>query len=354
MSVTTRYQRALQKQITIMIAVFSTIASFLTPHDLLNFASSNPTLTQQIDYFIVVFAGMCNGNYNTRKTLYHLLELTEVGSIYLPCPMRLLRLICVRKCENCKITNLRNIPRYWGLALCFSCIRRLTSVHVTHPLNYQRWPLEYFDIFRHPRLATKEYDKVPGTKYQRGHYNQAQKYFVFNETFFDSFGQPQGPYFFSALKHVLKRFYTYTDVDNYLRTNFNAPPLPAYEELNRLICKFRMKMYERIQEGKQARYNAKLRFRKKKLTAVIKILIKLEDLLNPRMCELIRFRHYNRYYMYLHTKRPLKNNSCYIFLHPSIHQIMLPYLLTPSILRSQAQYVALADHLNSISEDLII
>ena len=86
-------------------------------------------LTYEIVFQSVLLRG--GRTWNSRETLHLTLRQARIGCIYMPSPMRLLRLCCGKRCERRGCTNTVSYVRQFGMCFCSRCL----EAHGTHEIS---------------------------------------------------------------------------------------------------------------------------------------------------------------------------------------------------------------------------
>ena len=91
-------------------------------------------LTYEIVFQSVLLRGG-NSGYS-RKTLESIMNLTRSGKIYIPSPMRILRLCCGKRCESIGCSNrVPSVQADFGIFLCKDCLNNMKE-DIVHISNY--------------------------------------------------------------------------------------------------------------------------------------------------------------------------------------------------------------------------
>lgn len=339
-----------------LISTFPLFCEFFEPQDLLRFVISSKDFFSLATYQVVVWISTVNGNQRTNRTVRYLLEQTRVGSIHLPSPLRVLRLVCVKRCEACNRRTLYNLPRYFGLAFCWDCLSELTDyVHPPQHRRHQR-NIEWHDIVIHPRVVAKKIQQ-PRVSYPRNErFNCNDRYCMLKHPFRASGGAPQGPLVtISDGKLFVDKFRTFNQIDRFITHNVHGAPLDAYDELNNFIAQSRnivsaleFKRHERMIRGKVS-------YRIQKYEAVKRLLVKLGSLVNERMRQILQYRRVNHRFLYLGAKVRLRwdrPDRCLIFANNFVERKLFSALRSPVLtMRSTSRMNELAQTLNSYPSD---
>ncbi|KAI9352078.1 hypothetical protein BDR26DRAFT_914464 [Obelidium mucronatum] len=158
--------------------VLGALAHFVGPRELLRLACTCRAGKTWVTHAAVVAAVLFRGGKSARKTLALLRPLLAAAAVFVPSPLRVLRLCVALRCENaaCREKVLHIRPDF-GLHLCFACLKALTA-DVSHK---RKRDLLLFPkhIVLHPRAAI-------GCRQQAIHY-------ILINTFVDASGEKCGP-----------------------------------------------------------------------------------------------------------------------------------------------------------------
>ena len=97
--------------------------SFLKPRELLAVSEVNKALRHVIasDYKLILDIGLTNGG-RSKKSLENLLRLIRLQAIYIPTPLRLLRIINGVRCEFCNNGYTHYLRPNAGVMACWDCL----------------------------------------------------------------------------------------------------------------------------------------------------------------------------------------------------------------------------------------
>ena len=130
--------------------VATTIFSFLDMRCLLRVANTNNFLRSIVTYEHVIRGSMMHGGH-AKQSMERLARLMEKRCIWIPSPLRLLRLVNGKRCENCTQGRANLVNADFGVFFCWNrCITRTFSKKVN--INPKWSP-----YVRHPRVAKAEY-----------------------------------------------------------------------------------------------------------------------------------------------------------------------------------------------------
>jgi hypothetical protein len=76
------------------------VFEFCSPSDLLSIASTSLELSKRVTYTHVLRSSLMGDGTFYNESLEVIYNLCKKGAIYIPTPMRLLRLVNFRRCEN--------------------------------------------------------------------------------------------------------------------------------------------------------------------------------------------------------------------------------------------------------------
>lgn len=311
-----------------LIDTFPIFFEFLTPHDLLRFVSMHRDLAKLATYDVVTWIASMNGNVRTNKTLRYLLELTLVGSIYLPSPLRVLRLVCVKRCERCNVRTLHNLPRLYGLAHCWECTIELTERVNTMVHRYHSHCVEWHDVMIHPRVLSRMIQNQSSESF----YFRRDRYCMLKETYYTPFGEPVGPLVTSTHATMfVKTFRSFRDIDKFIKENLHAPSLSSYDELNDLIARSRSNFFALDEQRHEGRIRGKALYRRRNYFAVQKMLAKLSPKLNRRMKRILMYRRVDHRF-FLFRGAPAESHRrirCLIFANRFVHRTLSLALRAP-------------------------
>mmetsp|Transcript_26949 Transcript_26949/g.65440 ORF Transcript_26949/g.65440 Transcript_26949/m.65440 type:complete len:593 (-) Transcript_26949:121-1899(-) len=143
--------------------VVSQLFSFLDPRSLLRFSCVNKDFSSLLTYEHVVRAAMMRGGFGA-TSLERMVLLINHGLIWVPSPIRLLRVVCGKRCEKCSDGSPRYASASFGVFLCDKCIEACTTPieHWKKPiLAYKRAPLVCFGPRKGPWTMKKFFFKSP-------------------------------------------------------------------------------------------------------------------------------------------------------------------------------------------------
>ena len=95
---------------------------YLGPQELFNMSNTCKYLRSQITLPLVIKSALMCKNGNVHKTMDVMLELMTDKSIWIPSPLRLLRLINGRRCEFCNTKKTTYIRKLFGVFACGECM----------------------------------------------------------------------------------------------------------------------------------------------------------------------------------------------------------------------------------------
>ena len=105
--------------------IFSLVLGHLDPRGMLNLASSNKEILALVTHDMVLRTTVIGGRSMARKNVEKLLQLLRLQNIYLPSPMRMLRILNGRQCEY-RGCNGKACKIEIGLLLCRTCWKEKT------------------------------------------------------------------------------------------------------------------------------------------------------------------------------------------------------------------------------------
>ena len=100
------------------------VLEYLSPRDLLHLSVVNKSIRGVIsnDLRVIILVGMLNGG-RSMKSLENLYYLMNTRSIYIPNPLRILRIINGRSCEFCVEKGCHYLRPQFGVYSCWDCLR---------------------------------------------------------------------------------------------------------------------------------------------------------------------------------------------------------------------------------------
>jgi len=233
----------------------SLVMQFLAPVELYRLAFTCKDLRDKVTVELVVRSALIDGG-KPRETIKSLYELMIKRSIHPPSPLRLLRLVNVRRCEFCCKTAVRTVRPCSGVALCFqSCL------------------LGEGFVVRHYPFESNLLDDYPGIEPT---IERKQGYCYFwNKPLIQDDGEICGP-FVTLLDLILA-----VTNPNHLEILFrNGPPEEAYQEFIRTYDDFLAKADTAKQEREERRERKKEEKERKHCEAVVKKLTKIQEQLD--------------------------------------------------------------------------
>ena len=158
--------------------LWSCVLSYLWSSELLSLLRCSKGHRELLTYEIVFQSVMLRGGHsgNSRTTLQIIMNLAKIGKIYVPSPMRLLRLCCGKRCENSGCTNMvSHVRPEFGMFFCWNCVVLHGSFEITPDYKHNMY------YFLHERTA-KQYKK-----------GDLRRFFVWNSNQYDRSGEQIGP-----------------------------------------------------------------------------------------------------------------------------------------------------------------
>lgn len=309
-----------------LIDLFPFFYQYFTPRDLLQFVLVHRDFVALATYQVVVDVAYISGNENINRTLQYLIELTRPGCIHLPSPRRLLRLICLKRCERCNNEKLNNLPRGYGLALCFRCILDITDQFSPPQHRHHRHDIEWHDIIVHPRVLVKH------IRSNDERWQCTDQICMLRETFHASGGRPEGPLITRTSGQMfVESFHEFSEIDQFISHDLQAPPLAAYNELNNFIAKSRSSFYTLVYNRREGRIKGRALHRIRKYQAVKTFLAKLGSMVRyPRMRMILKYRRADHRYFRLNCSTPLSRGyRCLIFANTYVQRTLDSPLKAP-------------------------
>lgn len=131
------------------------VFEFCSPRDLLTIASTSQELSRRVTYSHVLRSSLMRGGPFCKAFLETMFGLCRKGAIFVPSPMRLLRLLNTRRCEmqGCS-TKTKSIETKLGLSLCSKCRSKSYTIFDN---NETRNALESMEIVNKNRVASSKY-----------------------------------------------------------------------------------------------------------------------------------------------------------------------------------------------------
>ena len=104
--------------------LWTSVLSYLWSGELLLLMRCSKGHRELLTYEIVFQSVLLRGgrSWNSRATLALILRQARIGCIYMPSPMRLLRLCCGKRCERRGCTNTVSYVRQFGMCFCSRCL----------------------------------------------------------------------------------------------------------------------------------------------------------------------------------------------------------------------------------------
>ena len=135
------------------------VMEFLAPKELYRLAFTSKSLLQRVTTRMVVRSAMMSGG-NAAKTINELHPLMKAGSISLPSPARLLRLVNGKTCEQaCCMAKVNHVRPGYGVFLCWECTTQwYTKAFKTTWVRVGRNP-RYGQVLKHERVTALKYGK---------------------------------------------------------------------------------------------------------------------------------------------------------------------------------------------------
>ena len=133
------------------------VGSYLAPREMFNLFFLSKELMESLTTEMVVQSAMMSGG-RSLTTIKKLMPLMDEGSIHVPSPQRLLRLINAKRCEFCLTNKVSDIRSTFAFAVCWLCqTRNLTETIVKTTKNYQNNRYASDAISDHYRVSAKHY-----------------------------------------------------------------------------------------------------------------------------------------------------------------------------------------------------
>lgn len=312
------------------------IMSFLGPRELFNVAFSCKALMQHVTVPMVVKASVEGKALNR---MFRLNTLMSKKSIYVPSPLRLLRLANGKRCEFCNEAPTTKMYGGYGLLVCWYCMTKkrkfyytksckppkddkgpLTAAWDTEWVRFKRNPF-FQTIFQHPRVCCNYFERE-----NRRNPNRIRKkslYYLWREPLVSSSKEKIGPIVsFQDIDSIAAGCGT---IEDYLATKLHAPSLQAYAEFqtNFRIAKKRailLSKYRQHEEGKRRMSLEKKREDRK--TKVKTFCAAVAAKMNEPWGESALL--HERY------KTAKRGHAFVKFRSPIVNDIMEPYVTAPS------------------------
>ena len=115
--------------------LWSCVLRYTWSGDVLTLMQCSKGLRELLTYEIVFQSVLLRGGNSgySRKTLESIMNLTRSGKIYIPSPMRILRLCCGKRCESIGCSNrVPSVQADFGIFLCKDCLNNM----IVHISNY--------------------------------------------------------------------------------------------------------------------------------------------------------------------------------------------------------------------------
>lgn len=182
--------------------IATAVCSFLDVRELLHLSMCSKFISEQIRYEHVVVSALMHGGHakTSMQNLVRLLRNTKPGQqqqlqhrkIYVPSPLRMLRLMNGKRCEQCGQARVSTVPEDFGVFFCSKC--RFNSFYTKQVArNNNTWS----PFLEHPRVAAAV---------------QSARYCIFSHTYYDAAGDACGPLLTMADLKVIVRGQTTDDL----------------------------------------------------------------------------------------------------------------------------------------------
>ena len=300
----------------------------LCPRDLLRISSSCKVLRESITTSLVVKSAMIHGGH-AKTTVSELYKLVKPRSIYVPSPLRLLRLVNGKRCEFCFQSKVNFVRPYVGVFACWTCLteRGLTKAWRKSWVRYKRNSEAYDAVFYHPRVACSPFSSIVFLWARR-------------RSAFSSAGMREfiGPI---ARFEDIDEMASSRDIETYLDNNSEAPEndsskefVEAYDEIiGRSIrvgnerCEIKRVKTEKAHENK--------------MNSINKMILKLQPRLDERWRDLATKFQKSRPYSLYHVSR---RHALATFEVSFVDHKLRPFVLTPSKMKT--------NKLNEVAEEI--
>ena len=140
--------------------ILDKVASFLALSELYSLSMTSPKfMHRMLKHEYVIRSALLGGDKDAQITMKRLVELIRRGQIFVPSPVRMLRLARGKRCEFCHAHRVEHVSRYFGVFGCFQgdCRSREYVAHIT---IQERGNNNYYDdnqgtkaYVEHPRVA---------------------------------------------------------------------------------------------------------------------------------------------------------------------------------------------------------
>jgi hypothetical protein len=242
---------------SILLTSLGNIACYLEPRELFNFAYTNKELLHELSMSMVVSVAMFNGSDRQRRSIEMIFNQTSVGAIFLPSPIRVLRLINSVRCERCNNNVVLHV-RHWGMAACDQCTSCMVQRVVSESPIARQCLIDIDEILRHPRVASVYLGShgqahTPAYEQQSGHAERVHHHYMFKEYVSDSSGIKIGPIVVASdLLRLCGSFVDPGDVTVYINNNVRAPSMECYKDFNSIVRTARVKSHAIISTRREA------------------------------------------------------------------------------------------------------
>lgn len=108
----------------------SLVMEFLALKELFKMAFVCKGLMTKVSVRVVVRSAIMHGG-NTRITMNDLYQLLKHHAIHMPSPLRLLRLVNGKKCEECLDAKVNHTRDGYGVFLCWECLKSGSDKYTT-------------------------------------------------------------------------------------------------------------------------------------------------------------------------------------------------------------------------------
>ncbi|KAL3903861.1 MAG: hypothetical protein SGILL_010285, partial [Bacillariaceae sp.] len=267
-----------------------------------------------------------------KKTVTELHSLMSKKAMHIPSPLRLLRLMNGKRCEFCHNEKVNHVRPCLGVFACWNCVteRGLTKAWKFSWVRYPRNSEAYDAIMQHPRVAGNRY---------------GAEMFFWTQPRTLGDGEKIGPLVaFQDVDRMFDETKRGGTVDAYLQGNLKAPSEDAYEEFNDAYTDALVRS-ERVEKEREQKKAANKEKAKGNKTAKIEKMIRdLARLLDEPHREILLKHH-----AVDNTFRP-SEIPCVKFEVPFVHQLLEPYIISPSKLRKKI----LEDIANTINQKIAL
>lgn len=292
--------------VTVNYDALSSVMSFLGPRELLCLSLTCKTMRDTVTTSIVVKSAMIHGGH-AKKTIQELLPLMKNGSIFVPSPNRLLRLVNGKYCEVCYTKKTNFVRPGYGVFFCWECLtNKYTKQWKTGWARYRK-DSKYKDALFDSRVAPQgSYGSATPVKYlMTNHYLEGE--------------EKVGPIVrFDDIDAMVSNS---DGIEDYFQTVLEAPEESEYQEFIDAYdeCEGRAKKEEKARQQKREQSTAQSRGRK--LEKARQIRDDLTKLLDER---------WRSEAMSSYETTPSKWNGAIAFHIKFVNILLKPYIIAPS------------------------